>query len=143
MGMSAPPARVTLMDGSWVALDALRGKTVVLVFWQNTCAKSKQLLGKLGEFAKKYERRPTVEFVAVSVDKAEHRADVEERIRAIGSRKIVYAFSGNEVYDEAYRLFKGEEVPYVLVINAKGTVIAAGDSAAVYEAALLFPGLVN
>jgi hypothetical protein len=133
IGTQAPPARFTLMNGMPVALDSFRGKTVVLAFWELKCPGSSSVLKALKDFAADFENRPAVEFIAPNLDKAEHRAAVEKRIAELDSKKITYTFSGNDVDDEAFRLFHGEFVPYVLVINPKGEVTAAGDSASVFR----------
>ncbi len=136
VGMVTPPARFTMLDGTRVSIDAFSGKTTVVVFWKSDCSKSRRVLESMRDFAVKYEQRPAVEFIAANIDKADKRQAVEARIRQLDSKKILFAFSGNDVLDEAYRLFEGIEVPYVIVIDAHGNIIAVGGSAGVFEGAV-------
>ena len=134
VGQQAPLARITLLDGTAVSLQQYYGKTVALIFWATTCSKSKQALPRIAEFAEKFVNRSDVIFLATSLDKLENLDELKNRIGILHSKKIQYAFSGNEANDEAFQIFDGGEIPYFIVIEPKGKVIAAGlDDRIIYQ----------
>ena len=135
-GAPAPHALLTMMSGERVSLDSFQGKTTVLIFWETTCPKSRQLLQNIRDYADTFSNRSSVRFILVSVDKNEAKADVEERMAILKSSKFEYAFSGNDALDETYRAFHGEQVPYVLVIGPDGKVVRTGSDASVITESL-------
>ena len=123
-----PPAtRVTLLDGEYLSLSAWQGRVVVLGFWASWCTTSRSRLGKFGDLAEKYLDRPEVSFLAVSLDKLEDRAVVEEIFKNHGWQKLTNAFSGNDFSDEACLAFGVERVPSFYVLNKEGQVVARGN----------------
>ncbi len=135
IGKFAPYTRLTMLDGEWVALQDYKGKTTVMVFWATWCNKSRKALNKINAFAKSLPAGNDGQFFAISVDKSEKLQEVKERLNSTDLSAFVPAFSGNESADEAYQAFGGESLPYIVVINKAGKVVAAGnDDAPIYQA---------
>lgn len=133
IGKPAPATRVQMLSGEYLPLDEYRGKTVVLTFWATWCAHSSQTLGKIGELTKRYENRPDVVFLNVSVDKAEDIEKVRTRLTDPGLSTTKNAFSGNAELDEAFMSFRCHDLPRVFVINQTGTIVAAGSDADIVQ----------
>lgn len=127
-GKRAPYARFIMLDGSVVPLDELRGKRAVVMFWATTCRYSRTVMERLNNYAKINARRKNFEVIAVSVDKAEKFDEVRQRINLDDLRSMRHAFSGNDIYDEAYMAFDVGVLPKIFVIDARGVVIASGSS---------------
>ena len=125
VGLKAPNTRIQVLDGPYLPLEDYRGKTVVLVFWAQWCAKSNQLLQELNSFAA--GRSNNNVFLLVSVDKAEDLEKLRFRLGPLSGSNFTYGFSGNAEYDEAYQGFRCQEVPQVFVINPSGIVIGEGE----------------
>jgi thiol-disulfide isomerase/thioredoxin len=129
----APPARLTLLEGREIPLDALRGKHVGLIFWATWCGHSKSRIADFAELAEHYAIRKDVVFLAVSIDRAENLETLRSRIESQGLQKVNHVFSGNDVQDEAFLAFKGEAVPYVVVIDPRGRVRSVDSSTSSLE----------
>ncbi len=123
----SPSVRLTLLDGSRVALESFQGKRVVLAFWATHCAKSKRMLREVVEIARKRAERSDIVFFAPSIDPNNKLSAVQERIASLHAPTIQFAFSGNDVEDEAFLLFQGTAIPYIVVIERDGTIMYAGD----------------
>ena len=135
IGKPAPDPRLFhLEDGSQSFLSDYRGKKVALLFWSTTCNSSRPIVKRLGDFASREASNPKVKIIAISLDKADDLQAVKDRVTYEGLHSIEQMFSGNEDYDEAYQYFRGERLPYIVVIDEKGTVIAADtDDSIVYR----------
>jgi len=134
-GKPAPYTKFTMLDGSSVALDELRGKNVVVIFWATTCGYARRVMERLNRYLQAHGREKNLEIIAVSVDKAEKLDDVRDRIRFDELYSMRHAFSGNDVQDEAYMAFDVGSLPAVFVISPRGIVLASGGSDhVVYEA---------
>ena len=122
IGVQAPYTKFQMLDGSFRLLEEYRGKKLVIVFWATHCNAAWPKLRRLEEFAESLGRTDVV-FLAVSLDKPEDLALLKERISAVGIRAFDHSFSGNEGYDQAYTAFRGEELPYIIVVDRDGTVL--------------------
>lgn len=134
IGQPAPETRITLLDGDQVALNQYigHGSPVVVAFWATTCMYSPRAVEKLDHLAATLKPRG-VQFIAISIDKEKAADDVRNMIKYRDMKNFTHAFSGNDVHDEAYISFDGGELPYILVIDGTGKVVAAGDKASVVE----------
>ena len=134
IGQPAPATRVQLLDGDPAPLSQFmgNGKPLVLVFWASTCMYSPRTIESLDKLAVKLQPRG-VQFLAVSIDKNKAESEVRDLIKYRDMGHFVHAFSGNDVHDEAYISFQGDELPYVLVIDGAGKIVAAGHRASVVE----------
>ena len=134
IGKMAPWTKFTTLEGGWLSIEELRGKTAVVVFWASWCAKSRKKLSRLGLFAEQFAGRSDVVFVDASIDKAEKLEDVQNLITYGSFGRSRHCFSGNEYYDEAYISFRGDELPYIIIINPDGQVVDSGnDDEMVYK----------
>lgn len=115
------------MDGSYLPSSTLNGKRAVVVFWAEWCSYSRQSIARIEKIAGSPEMQD-VEFIAASVDKAEDAEKVAQFTAAFPSSRIKYAFSGNDVYDEAFMAFDGGNLPHIFIINQAGIVDADGHS---------------
>jgi thiol-disulfide isomerase/thioredoxin len=122
-----------MVSGEFLPLEEFRGKTVVLTFWATWCSHSSQLLSDLGAAAAKFQNRPDIMFLNVSVDKADDLEKVKTRLRDAALTSTKNAFSGNAEYDEAFISFRCTDLPQVYILDPAGVVLAAGDSISVVE----------
>ena len=128
----AKETRFTMLDGEQVALSSFRGKQLVLVFWAHWCSSSNKLLKKLDSYVAE-NAAPDTEFLAVNIDKAEKFEKVKGFIDYQLKGNLKHAFSGNEVYDEAYISLGGRNLPHVLIIDPKGMIVGNGHSISVIK----------
>lgn len=132
VGKLTPYTRFTMLDGDYVGVEEFKGKTTVVVFWALWCNKSRRTLAKLNNFAASHKEAV---FLSVNIDKAEKLGDLKDRITYTHLDNFKHAFSGNEVYDEAYIAYCGHSLPHIVVINKEGTIVSAGnEDDAVYRA---------
>ena len=128
VGADVPYTKFTKLDGTFLMTDELRGKTAIVYFWAAWCNFSRPALVRLNDYLKKDLKRSDVELVAVSIDKA---ADFQKLMDAIKYQKIdsvTHAFSGNDIYDEAYMAFDADTLPHIFIIDPNGKIAAIGHS---------------
>lgn len=119
----APYARLYLIDGKTTSVRAFGGKTAVVLFWASWCSYSTPVLREFRKLSEELRRKTDVVFVAISVDSIEDRDAVLMNIPAASSDVMIYAYSGNEVADEAYYLLKGGDLPHFLIVNPDGIIV--------------------
>ena len=127
-GQKAPLTRFALMDGSVHSTEEYLGKHLLLVFWATNCSKSKSTLNDVAYWQRNFGRKVGVHSVAISIDKQEAESRVQELYANPKLQYIDHAFSGNDIYDEAYIAYDVGEVPTLVLIDPKGKIIATGDS---------------
>ena len=135
IGQPAPATRVTMLnDGSIVSLDRYlgAGKPLVIAFWATTCTYSPRAMEALDRVAQKLKPQG-VEFVAVSIDKADNEQRLRDLIKYRQLGDLTHTFSGNDVYDETFMAYKAGELPFFVVIDGHGIIVAAGDKVSVVE----------
>ena len=120
----APFTKFKTGEDSYVLLDSLKGKTVVVFFWASWCSFSRGEIERLNQIALKYKDDPTYYFVAVSLDTK--REDFEAFLTAHNLSGFHHAFSGNSGDDEAAIYFKVSALPQTFVIDPNGIVIGKG-----------------
>ncbi|MGQ0642510.1 MAG: TlpA family protein disulfide reductase [Gemmatimonadaceae bacterium] len=120
-GSPAPGAIVEKLDGSSVDLKSYIGKQPVLIeFWATWCPNCKQLEPAMHAVAKKYAGKVRLIGVAVSVNQS------VDRVKAYAEK---HALPLEVLYDRRGYASDVYEVPatsYVVVIDAKGTVVYTG-----------------
>lgn len=131
LGKQAPFTRLTLLDGSYIPIAEYKdqGKTLILAFWDTTCPFSRGEISELNEYATQARARKDVAFVVVSVDNLERESRVQEMAQSDEYNALTHAFSGNEVYDEAFMAFDYEIVPVIVVIGPDGVIKEIGQDA--------------
>lgn len=134
VGKPAPLTRLTGLDGDVTTLDNYvgGGKTTVLAFWATTCNLSPRAIERVDNLAKKLGPQG-VRFLAVSIDKAGALEDLRGMVQYRNMKEFTHFFSGNDVYDEAYMSYKGDEIPYFVIIDGAGTIVATGHKPSVVE----------
>ena len=128
VGAPAPYSRFTMLDGTQLPLAFAEGKTAAIIFWTTWCGHSRSVIEDFEQLAKRYKKRKDIVFLAASLDKADQLRALEGRIQSQGLTSIMHAFSGNDMLDEAFIAFKGESVPYVVVIDPRGVVRSVANS---------------
>jgi hypothetical protein len=134
VGQRAPLSRITDMDGQLTSMGKYigSGAPTVIVFWATTCRISPRAVEKLDGMAKRLKPRG-VQFLAVNIDKASALDDVKNMIKYRDMGNLQHFFSGNDVYDEAYISYQGDEIPLFVVIDATGNIVATGHKASIVE----------
>ena len=133
VGAPAPYIRFTMLDGTQLPLVFAEGKTAAIIFWTTWCGHSRGTIEEFEQIAKRYKRRKDIVFLAASLDKADQLRAVEGRIKSQGLSSVMHAFSGNDIQDEAFLAFKGESVPYLVVVDSRGVVRSVASSTSELE----------
>jgi thiol-disulfide isomerase/thioredoxin len=121
VGQHAPAAAVTTLDRHRADLARYVGHgPVVIEFWARWCPNCHELAPALQAAAQRYHDRITVVTVAVAVD--ETSSDIAQFAHD-------HPFAGPVVYDTTGAAVDAYDVPgtsFVVVVNAKGTVVYTG-----------------
>ena len=121
VGSKAPAAVVETLDGAPADLGAWVGKEPVFIeFWATWCPNCKQLEPQLVSLQKKYAGK--VRFVGVAVS-------VNQKPEIVKRYVAAHGLQGEQLYDKKGTATDAYDVPatsYVVVINAKGTVVYTG-----------------
>lgn len=124
VGSRAPAAVLETLDGKAANLDAWIGKEPVFIeFWATWCPICKTLEPQLVQLQKQYAGK--VRFIGVSVSVNQSPELVKRYVAAHG-------LQGEQLYDRKGFATDAYDVPttsYVVVINAKGTVVYTGSGA--------------
>ena len=124
VGSKAPAAVLETLDGKLANLDAWIGKEPIFIeFWATWCPVCRQLEPQLVAVQKQYAGK--VRFIGVSVSVNQSPELVKRYVAAHG-------FHGEQLYDKKGFATDAYDVPttsYVVVINAKGTVVYTGSGA--------------
>ena len=126
-----PNVTVTRLDSSAIELNALRGKPVVINWWQTFCPPCAAEIPELNELVEKYADRD-VEFLAI--------ADNEMADLTPFLEKHPFTFDIALADDEAVRIF-GQGYPRNVILDSDGKVIYdvhgfSSDSTARIDAAI-------
>lgn len=125
-----------MVEDEPLVLEHLRGKTVVVMFWATTCAKSQTSIEEFNRYVRRYSAAKGLVGIAVSIDKQDDYERVTRRIQAAQLESIRHSFSGNDIYDQAKIAFDVDVLPSFFVINPQGTIIASGTDFEVVTRAL-------
>jgi thiol-disulfide isomerase/thioredoxin len=118
-GRQAPFTRFYGLDGNVYVTGDVAKSGGAIVFWSSSCSPSKSALQHLNVLA--FER-PDLNFLAVNLDELKDR---EKALSVMVERpNLLHAFSGNGVYDEAFIALRGNALPYMIVIDRTGKILA-------------------
>lgn len=127
VGKPAPFTRYMKADGSYLVTDDLKGKQTVVVYWAAWCSKSRQLIKELDSYAaQRAGAGKEISVLAMSIDKAEDYPRVQSTIADLELKNVSHGYSANDVYDESYIAYGAGSLPYLVVLDPAGTVIAEG-----------------
>ena len=113
VGFEMPNVTVTRLDSSAIELTALRGKPVVINWWQTFCPPCAAEIPELNELAEKYADR-AIEFLAIADNEG------PELKQFLEEHPFAYDIAlGN---DEAVRIF-GQGYPRNVILDSDGKVI--------------------
>ena len=113
VGFEIPNVTVTRLDSSAIELTALRGKPVVINWWQTTCAPCIAEMPELNELVEKYADRD-VEFLAIAHNEMAELPPFLER------HSFTYDIA--VANDEAVRIF-GQGYPRHVIVDGEGKVV--------------------
>ena len=117
-GREAPPLSGTDVAARPVRLSDLKGRTVVLIFWDATSSETDRIIGLTNQLVTKYKDRP-VTVLGVTPESA-------ERIRTLqGDGSILW----NNISDPTEKLAKEYRIksrPAVFVMDAEGKIQYTG-----------------
>ncbi len=113
VGFEMPNVTVTRLDSSAIDLTALRGKPVVINWWQTTCAPCIAEMPELNELVEKYEGRD-VEFLAIANN------EIAELPPFLKKHPFTYDIA--VANDEAVHIF-GRGYPRHVIVSGEGKVV--------------------
>lgn len=112
-----PPPQLTLLNGERVSFAALRGRTVLLVFWATTCAPCVQEAPDLAALYTQLHARG-FELIAVAM-----QYDPPARVLAFrDSQKLPYRVA-LDLDGTVARHFKVQAIPRALLLDANGDIV--------------------
>ena len=128
IGAAAPPARFTLMDGSYHSLAELADRPILIVFWSEECGHCRAEIPEINPRLKELMQTKRAWVLAINLEPTDKLAKVQEYITQVGFDGALHAFSGNESLDETFIAFQGSTTPYYVLIDSNGQVqYADGD----------------
>ena len=113
VGFEMPNVTVTRLDSSAIDLTALRGKPVVINWWQTTCSPCIAEMPELNELVEKYADRD-VEFLAIANN------EIAELPPFLKKHPFIYDIA--VANDEAVRIF-GRGYPRHVIVSGEGKVV--------------------
>ena len=118
-GEQAPDFTVTMLDGSTTTLSALRGKVVLLTFWNTWCPEcGREMAVVQQEIIDRFAGKP---FVFLPVSRGEKRETVEAFREKTGYTFPMGLDSARTVYDR----YATDYIPRNFLIDKQGKVILA------------------
>ncbi len=136
LGKPAPVISGTDVDGHQVSLADLKGKVVLVDFWESWCSQCVASINALDALAQKYHRRG---FVIVGVNLDAKHPDVKDGTTALPTARQVLVRHGVtwinlldcQRTDNITTAYGVEEIPASFLIGRDGTIVAveqSGDS---------------
>ena len=118
---------LTNLEGKTVKLSNYRGKVVVLDFWATWCGPCRVALPKMQKLANKY-KDSNVEFFFINCGESGTEEKIKEKVAKFISENqytINVLFDFDNEATQKYKILGTRGIPYQLVINKEGTIIAS------------------
>lgn len=106
------------LDGKRMSLDDYRGSVVLLNFWATWCKPCVEEMPQLSKLAGRYGGRGLV-VIAVSLDEASSRADIERMAAALTGGVMVWV---GATQDDLQRLGLGAAIPVSVLVDRDGSI---------------------
>lgn len=113
-GTDAPDATLHLLDGRDIRLSAERGRPYALAFWATWCMPCRAELPSLDRLSKRF---PNVSFIAVNVEDAQLKPQVEAFVAAT-RLTLPVAWNGSD----AASTYHASTIPHLVLLDANGKV---------------------
>lgn len=119
-GKEAPEIKLPSPDGTEIALSSLRGKVVLIDFWASWCGPCRREMPNVVNAYKKYKNKG-FEIYGVSLDK-----DKESWLQAIAKDGITWPQVSDLQFwnSEVVRLYSIEGIPFTVLLDREGKIIA-------------------
>ncbi len=126
VGEKAPEIELTNPGGKVIKLSKLKGKMVLIDFWASWCGPCRHENPNVVEaYAKynklKFQNGNGFEVFSVSLDRS-----IEPWIKAIEDDKLAWKFHGWDKDGVASKLYGANSIPFGVLIDGKGNIIAKG-----------------
>lgn len=122
-GESMRPFKATTFDGKTISLEEYKGKVVLMDFWATWCRPCLGEVPHLSKLAKEYKDSKNFAIIGVSLDRDKQRlADFIEK----NHLDYPHIFDGNGWKNKVARLYGVTRIPFTVLIDEKGKVIATG-----------------
>lgn len=122
IGSEAPEIILPDPEGNMVSLTSLRGKVVLIDFWASWCGPCRRENPKMVRIYNNYKDQG-FEIYGVSLDKSKN-----SWVSTITSDKLTWVHVSDLKFwnSEAARLYKVGSIPYTVLVDTEGKIIAKG-----------------
>lgn len=119
VGQSAPSFALRSLGGPEVALEAYRGRVVLLDFWRSTCPPCRSTMPYLESLRETYESDGLV-VVTINLDASEEAA--REYLEASGLTDLVVLWGSLSDATAVRTLYEVERIPHTFLIDRQGII---------------------
>ena len=126
VGNKAPEIKLPDPEGDTIALSSLRGKIVLIDFWANWCAPCLKEQPELISLYQKYRQSDFINATGFAIYGVSLDSKNEEWVNTIKKFKMDWAqVSDLKFWNSGVaRLYNIEEIPYNLLIDGNGIIVA-------------------
>lgn len=124
-GDTPPDFTLTSLDGKEVTLSELRGKKVILNFWNTWCPPCKAEMPHMQDYYEQYGKKEDVEILAVNLTAGERDVTADAKINTVMTFKNSYDLTFPILIDAKATVEKKYQIltiPTTFFIDSKGTI---------------------